>query len=72
MSSTDPTPADVAELYGGPLDGQTITLTGWTADQRAEGAALISPRSAYGPGGRSLYGPDPDDPSRWLWEGDTP
>lgn len=62
---------DLVTLHGGPLDGQTLDTTGWTPQQRADGVALISPLSAYGPGGRSLYAPS-GNPGRWDWEGDTP
>lgn len=64
---------DLVHLIGGPLDGQTIPVDGWTPEQRAGGAYLISPHGAYGPGGRSDYEPDPDgDPTRWTWRGDVP
>ncbi|MFC8957830.1 hypothetical protein ACFT8P_35210 [Streptomyces sp. NPDC057101] len=59
-----------AELTGGPLDGQLLDLTGWGED--SDGAALLTATGHYGPGGRSLYSPDPDSPGRWVWEGDTP
>ncbi|MEE1774846.1 hypothetical protein PUR25_01910 [Streptomyces sp. JV181] len=42
-------------------------------DNCATGAYLITPHSAYGPGGRDSYGPTfsrPDGP--WVWEGDVP
>jgi hypothetical protein len=60
-----------AELVGGPLDGLLLDITGWSAEEFADGAALMSDRGYYGPGGRSLYGPRPDSPLRWEWEGDT-
>ncbi|MGQ4733364.1 hypothetical protein ACUN3E_37620 [Streptomyces sp. Ju416(a)] len=46
-----------------------MDATGLTPDERADGALLISPHSAYGPGGRSDYIPDGE--SRWRWNGDT-
>ncbi|WP_331735262.1 hypothetical protein OG379_40440 (plasmid) [Streptomyces sp. NBC_01166] len=60
-------------LDGGPLDGQLLDVTGLTADERTLGAYLITPHSAYGPGGRASYAPTfsrPDGP--WVWEGDVP
>lgn len=39
------------ELTGGPLDGQLIEVTGWTEEEITTGAYLITPHSAYGPGG---------------------
>ncbi|HEV2344474.1 MAG TPA: hypothetical protein VGS97_10315 [Actinocrinis sp.] len=72
MPADDLPPPDVVELHGGPLDGRHITLIGWTPRRRADGIALTTPHGAYGPGGRSWYRPDPDDPSRWIWERDTP
>ncbi|PVC81989.1 hypothetical protein [Streptomyces sp. CS014] len=67
-----PTPGHVyVELVGGPLDGQLLDVTGLTPDERADGALLISPHSAYGPGSRSDYEPRDDDPGRWDWPGDT-
>ncbi|WP_097977627.1 hypothetical protein [Streptomyces sp. gb14] len=65
-----PTPGHgYVQLVGGPLDGQLLDVTGFTPDERAEDALLISPHSAYGPGGRSDYSPDGE--SRWHWNGDT-
>ncbi|MEU6175893.1 hypothetical protein ABZ832_28790 [Streptantibioticus parmotrematis] len=59
-------------LAGGPLDGQLLDVTGWTAADRADGAALITEYGVYGPGGRATYEPDPAMPDRWAWRGDTP
>ncbi|MFJ4858688.1 hypothetical protein [Streptomyces sp. NPDC088730] len=56
---------DYRELTGGPLDGQLIEVTGWTEEEITIGALLITPQSAYGPGGRASYGPTfsrPDGP----------
>ncbi|MFK0132359.1 hypothetical protein ACIQRZ_18640 [Streptomyces rubiginosohelvolus] len=65
-----PTPGHLyVQLVGGPLDGQLLDVTGFTPDEQAEGELLISPHSAYGPGGRSDYIPDGE--SRWRWNGDT-
>ncbi|MFJ6140508.1 hypothetical protein [Kitasatospora sp. NPDC092286] len=59
------------ELVGGPLDGQLLDVTGWDAEQLADGAALITETGLYGPGGRAHYEPRPADPLRWDWTGDT-
>jgi hypothetical protein len=64
-------------LYGGPLDGQQLEVTGWGDAERGTGVAHLTDHGAYGPGGRAMYGPDPADPwpystDRWVWEGDTP
>ncbi|MFF2864731.1 hypothetical protein ACFVSX_33215 [Streptomyces rubiginosohelvolus] len=58
------------QLVGGPLDWQLLDVTGFTPGDRADGALLIGPRGAYGPGGQSDYEPR-DDPGRWEWQGDT-
>ncbi|PVC80856.1 hypothetical protein DBP19_35040 [Streptomyces sp. CS090A] len=72
--ATGPLPGHAyRELTGGPLDGQLIEVTGWTDEQITAGAYLITPHTAYGPGGRSSYAPTisrPDGP--WVWEGDVP
>ncbi|WP_097868534.1 hypothetical protein [Streptomyces sp. rh34] len=60
------------ELVGGPLDGQLLDVTALTAEERADGALLIAPRSAYGPGGRADYEPRPGCTTRWDWSGDVP
>jgi hypothetical protein len=60
------------DLVGGPLDGLFLDVTGWTAEQLQEGAALTTELGRYGPGGRALYGPRPGDPQRFDWEGDSP
>ncbi|MDX3067873.1 hypothetical protein PV518_37910 [Streptomyces sp. ND04-05B] len=64
-------------LVGGPLDGHQVPVTGWTPQQRATGVAHLTDHGAYGPGGRAVYGPAPDDvdpgsTDRWVWEGDCP
>jgi hypothetical protein len=71
--STGPGEHRVVELCGGPLDGMRLPLEGPAADW-SDGVAMVSPHSAYGPGGRSCYGPDPQCPAsdRWVWEGDVP
>ncbi|REK88888.1 hypothetical protein DY245_18620 [Streptomyces inhibens] len=60
------------ELVGGPLDGLLLDVTGWSAADLEEGAALLTELGAYGPGGCALYGPRPADPRRWDWHGDIP
>ena len=59
------------ELVAGPLDGLLLDVTGWTSHELREGAALDTEIGAYGPGGRSRYGPREGDPAHWDWEGDT-
>ncbi|MEW1906587.1 hypothetical protein [Streptomyces sp. NPDC086147] len=69
----DPGPAPGrrrAALVGGPLDGQLLDITGWSEDQIDGGAALITETGFYGPGGRALHDPRPDDPARWGGGGD--
>ncbi|MFC8539076.1 hypothetical protein [Streptomyces sp. NPDC057249] len=61
------------ELIGGPLDGQLVDVTGWSAEDIGTGALLITPYGAYGGGGRASYEPAPDCPDGpWHWEGDVP
>ncbi|MYR09029.1 hypothetical protein GTY62_00045 [Streptomyces sp. SID724] len=60
------------ELVGGPLDGQLLDVTALTADERTDGALLISDHGVHGPGGRSDYVPRDDDLDRWRWNGDVP
>lgn len=60
------------ELVGGPLDGLLVDVTGCSEEELADGAALITEIGQYGPGGRALYGPRPDNPLLWDWEGDSP
>lgn len=62
---------EYVELCGGPLDGQFLDVTDMTPAEQAEGALLITPRGAYGPGGRSDYGLG-NHPGRWDWRGDVP
>lgn len=59
------------ELVAGPLDGLLLDVTGWTARQLEEGAALATEIGAYGPGGHARYGPREGDAVHWDWEGDT-
>ncbi|WP_097968469.1 hypothetical protein OG333_37315 (plasmid) [Streptomyces anulatus] len=72
--ATGPLPGHTyRELIGGPLDGQLIEITGWTGKQITTGAYMITPHSAYRPGGRASYAPTishPDGP--WVWEGNVP
>ncbi|MDX2748355.1 hypothetical protein [Streptomyces sp. NRRL_B-2557] len=60
-----------AALTGGPLDGQRLDVTGWSAQQLLDGAALITELGAYGPGGRAHYEGQPGDPNRLHWTGDS-
>lgn len=60
-------------LVGGPLDGQLLDVTGWSGEELAEGALLITDLGLYGPGGRAFYAPAEADPrGAFLWQGDTP
>ncbi|MFD0258939.1 hypothetical protein ACFVH7_11790 [Kitasatospora indigofera] len=59
------------ELVGGPLDGLLVDVTDWSAEELADGVALLTELGAYGAGGRSHYGPRAADPLRWDWEGDS-
>jgi len=60
---------EYVELNGGPL----LDVTGLTTPERTTGAFLITPHSAYGPGGRALYAPDFSSPvGQWVREGDMP
>ncbi|MGW7411015.1 hypothetical protein [Streptomyces sp. NPDC054863] len=61
-----------AELIGGPLDGLLLDTTGWTPEERRAGAVLRTELGHFGPGGRALYDPRPDDPDRFDWSGDAP
>ncbi|MEK8142097.1 hypothetical protein NKH18_04220 [Streptomyces sp. M10(2022)] len=61
-----------SELVGGPLDGLLLDVTGWTRAALGEGAALDTEIGAFGPGGRSAYGPREADPDKWDWQGDMP
>lgn len=62
------------QLAGGPLDGSLLDVTGWTEDQLADGALLITEHGHHGPGGRADYGPPQGDPlaPTWVWLGDVP
>ncbi|MFJ3438881.1 hypothetical protein ACIPMU_35755 [Streptomyces cyaneofuscatus] len=61
-----------AELVGGPLDGQLLDVTGWSAQQLLDGALLICETGMHGPGGRSDYTGLEDGSGRLFWQGDTP
>jgi hypothetical protein len=63
---------EYVELTGGPLDGLLLDVTGWSAAERADGAALLTEIGSYGAGGRAWYGPRAAGPGLWGWEGDTP
>ncbi|MED7951867.1 hypothetical protein PUR61_19100 [Streptomyces sp. BE20] len=63
---------DYRELVAGPLDGLLLDVTGWDAEQLADGAALPTEIGSHGPGGRARYEPRSEDPRRWDWAGDTP
>ncbi|MFF9794850.1 hypothetical protein [Streptomyces bacillaris] len=63
---------DYRELTGGPLDGHLIEVTGWTDEEIATRAYLITPYNTYGPGGRTSYAPTFSRPAGpWVWEGDV-
>jgi hypothetical protein len=59
------------ELCGGPLDGLLLDVTGWTEAERATDAPLRTDIGRFGPGGRSVCGPQPSDPAYWDWQGDA-
>ncbi len=61
-----------AELVGGSLDGLPLDITGWTPQDIASGAALMTELGQFGAGGRALYEPRPGDAGRWDWCGDVP
>ncbi|MFH8753738.1 hypothetical protein ACH4GK_41505 [Streptomyces rimosus] len=61
-----------AELVGGPLDGLLLDITGWTPQDIATGAALMTEIGQFGAGGRALYEPRPGDAGWWDWRGDVP
>ncbi|GGV97630.1 hypothetical protein GCM10015535_69440 [Streptomyces gelaticus] len=60
------------ELVDGALDGQLLDVTGWTEDERAGGALLITEVGLYGAGGRAEYVQRSGDPGWWDWNGDVP
>ncbi|MGW6917620.1 hypothetical protein ACWGB8_27880 [Kitasatospora sp. NPDC054939] len=62
---------DYRELCAGPLDGLLLDVTGWSAEELADGAALRTEIGRYGAGGRTHYEPRPGDLRRWDWVGDT-
>ncbi|CAM5674819.1 hypothetical protein SAVIM338S_07138 [Streptomyces avidinii] len=60
-------------LLGGPLDGRLFDVSGWSEQERAVGALLITDRGFFGRGGRALYKPSKADLSGpFLWDSDTP
>ncbi|MFB7293293.1 hypothetical protein [Actinacidiphila glaucinigra] len=70
----DPTPRRghvYRELFGGPLDGLLVDVTGWTETERATGAALRTDIGQYGPGGRAVYAPRLEDARVWEWQDDA-
>ncbi|MHC3473186.1 hypothetical protein ACYF6T_31470 [Streptomyces sp. 7R007] len=60
------------ELVGGPLDGLLLDVTDRPHDDLREGVALDTEIGRYGPGGRALYRPRPQDGRRFDWTGDSP
>ncbi|GAA2143210.1 hypothetical protein GCM10009760_29260 [Kitasatospora kazusensis] len=60
------------ELVAGPLDGLLLDVTGRSAEELRDGAALPTEIGAYGGGGRACYRPRAGDPLRWDWAGDLP
>ncbi|MFD5892277.1 hypothetical protein ACFWHQ_40940 [Streptomyces sp. NPDC060334] len=75
---SDPPPASArdhayAVLLGGPLDSLLLDVTGWSTQERVEGALLITDKGLYGPGGRAFYAPGAADvEGPFVWHGDTP
>jgi hypothetical protein len=61
-----------AELFGGPLDGLLLDITGWTQDEVDTGGSRQTELGQFGPDGRALCDPRPADPTRFDWTGDTP
>ncbi|MFJ8770116.1 hypothetical protein [Streptomyces clavifer] len=61
-----------AELIGGPLDGQLIDVTDWSAQELLDGAALIALPGTHGASGRSHYEGRHGNPDQLHWAGDTP
>ncbi|WP_371484706.1 hypothetical protein [Kitasatospora sp. NBC_00315] len=59
------------ELVAGPLDGLLLDVTGWSAGELADGAALPTEIGRFGAGGRARYTPRRENPRRWDWAGDT-
>ena len=45
------------ELVAGPLDVLLLDVTGWSTEELADGAALITELGAYGAGGRRALRP---------------
>ncbi|MEV4194428.1 hypothetical protein [Streptomyces toxytricini] len=60
------------ELVDGPLGGQLLDVTGWSAEGVAGGALLITDVGLFGPGGRSDYIPESGGGGGYVWNGDTP
>ncbi|MEU5097031.1 hypothetical protein [Streptomyces sp. NPDC020996] len=60
------------ELVGGPLDGLLLDTTGRPGHELRHGVALDTEIGRYGPGGRALYVPRPQDGRRFDWHGDSP
>ncbi|MFH9118558.1 hypothetical protein [Streptomyces globisporus] len=61
-----------AEQGGGPLDGQLLDVTGWSAQQLLDGALLIceSERDVRAGWAQRLRGPG--EAGRLYWQGDMP
>ncbi|RSO40601.1 hypothetical protein DMH15_14675 [Streptomyces sp. WAC 06725] len=49
--------------------GARLRRTGWTPQDIAEGAALMTETGQFNAGGRALYEPRPGDVGRWDWGG---
>ncbi|MCD9900997.1 hypothetical protein LUR56_15300 [Streptomyces sp. MT29] len=63
---SDNTISITVELHGGPLDGQTTTVTLTDQDPWI---ALPNDGCTF-PGGSSIYAPDTH--GRWVWQDDQP
>ncbi|MFJ7271346.1 hypothetical protein ACIQV3_32695 [Streptomyces sp. NPDC099050] len=59
-------------LLGGPLGGRLFHVSGWSKQERAVSALLITDHGFFGAGGRALCKPSPAAPEgSFLWDSDT-
>jgi hypothetical protein len=63
---------EYVELCGGPLDGLLVDVTGWSVQERVDGAALMTEIGAFGAGGRAWYRQRRGTAAVWDWDGDSP